>query len=139
MTVNEYHLWALHYVFLPRINKALLEFVNSWNNHPICTAGHKSLQQLFTAGSLLLQNSQLAAMDFFEHVNENYGIDPEGPAPVDDDDDSGRILIPQTPLKFSNTDLGILNQQVNPLGSTSNYGIDLYEQTVRLIITFTPL
>ena len=116
--LNEYHLWALHYVFLPRINKALEEFVNSWNNHPIRTAGHKSPHQLFTAGALLLQNSQLAAMDFFDNVSENYGIDPEGPAPIDDDD-SG-IVIPQTPLKFNSTDLDILNQQVNPLGSTIN-------------------
>ena len=32
--LNEYHLWALHHVFIPRINRALGEFVNSWNNHP---------------------------------------------------------------------------------------------------------
>ena len=110
--LNEHHLWALHYVFLPRINKALGEFVNSWNNHPIRTAGHKSPQQLFTAGALLLQNSQLAAMDFFEAVNESYGVDQDGPIPVDDDD--GHIVIPQTPLKFRSTDLAILHQQVNP-------------------------
>ena len=119
--LNEYHLWALHYVFLPRINKALEKFVNSWNNHPLRTAGHKSPHQLFTAGALLLQNSQLAAMDVFDNVSENYGIDPEGPAPIDDD---GGIVIPQTPLKFSSTDLDTLNQQVNPLGSMNNYGID---------------
>jgi len=75
---------------------------------------------------------------FFKTINENYGIDPEGPAPVDNDDGEG-IVIPQTPLKFSSADLSTLNQQVDPLGSTNNYGIDLYEQTLRLIITFTPL
>ena len=74
-------------------------------------------------------------MDFFEKVNENYGIDPDGPAPVDDDEG---IVIPQTPLKFSSTDLSALNGQVDPLGSTNNYSIDLYEQTVGFIITFTP-
>ena len=46
--------------------KSLNEFTNSWNNHPIRTAKHKSPLQLFTAGLLLLQNSQLDAMDFFE-------------------------------------------------------------------------
>ena len=63
--LNEYNLWALHYIFIPRINRALQEFTNSWNNHPLRTAGHKSPQQLFTAGSLLLQNSEIAALDFF--------------------------------------------------------------------------
>ena len=38
--LNEHHLWALHYVFLPRINRALEEFVNSWNHHSNRTAGH---------------------------------------------------------------------------------------------------
>ena len=63
--LNEHHLWALHYTFVPQINHSLLEFVNSWNNHPIRTAAHKSPQQLFTAGCLLLQNSQISALDFF--------------------------------------------------------------------------
>ena len=53
--LNEHHLWALHYVFIPRINRGLKDFVNGWNNHPVSTASHKSPQQLFTAGCLLLQ------------------------------------------------------------------------------------
>ncbi len=36
--LNEYHMWALHYVFVPRINKALIEFDTGWNNHSIRTA-----------------------------------------------------------------------------------------------------
>ena len=51
-------------------------------------------------------------MDLFEAVNESYGVDPDGPIPVDDDD--GQIVIPQIPLKFRSTDLAILHQQVNP-------------------------
>jgi len=39
--------------------------VNSWKSHPIRTANHKSPQQLFTAGVLVLQQSGLTAMDFF--------------------------------------------------------------------------
>jgi len=40
--LNEKHLWALHYVFIPRINKSIQEFVYSWNNYPLGSAGHKS-------------------------------------------------------------------------------------------------
>ncbi len=45
--LNETHLWALHYVYVARINKALTEFVAAWNNHSIRTAHHHSPQQLF--------------------------------------------------------------------------------------------
>ncbi len=55
--LNEEHLYALHFVFIPRINRALSEFTNGWNNHPIRTAHYKSPHQLFTAGALLLQHS----------------------------------------------------------------------------------
>ena len=54
--LNELHFSSLHL--------ALKEFINMWNNHAVRTAGHKSPQQLFTAGALLLQNSHLVALDF---------------------------------------------------------------------------
>ena len=63
--LNELHLWALQYVYIPRINRSLEEFTNSWNNHPIRTAQHKSPLQLFVAGAVLLQNSDLEGLDFF--------------------------------------------------------------------------
>ena len=62
--LNEYHVSALHFVFVPRISKSLNEFTQSWNNHPICTTGHKSPNQLFSAGAILVQNSQIAGLDF---------------------------------------------------------------------------
>ena len=92
--LNEHHLWALHYVFIPRINRCLREFTNGWNNHPIRTANHKSPQQLFTAGCLLLQNSQLPALDFFHAVDDAYGIDPDGPLSLSE----GSVVVPQSTL-----------------------------------------
>ena len=128
--LSERHLWALHYVF---IHRSLREFVNSWNNHPLRTAGHKSPQQLLTAGALLLQNSQIAALDFFDSVDESYGNDPDGPIPV-----SEGVIIPQTTLRFSEDDMQLL-QHVDPCGVSDNYGIDLYEQTLHFIYSFVPI
>ena len=59
------HLFALHYVFLPRINQSLQYFQASWNNHRIRTERGFTPNQLFTIGMLRLQNSGLAAVDFF--------------------------------------------------------------------------
>ena len=42
---NEYHIFALHYVYLPRINRALVQFKQSWNNHSLRTEhGHSPHQ-----------------------------------------------------------------------------------------------
>ena len=133
--LNEHHLWALHYVFIPRINRGLKEFVNGWNNHPIRTASHKSPQQLFTAGCLLLQNSLIPALDFFHHVNDTYGIDPDGPISLPEDS----ISVPQSTLRFSDADMHALKQNINPHGASDNYGIDLYEQTLHFISTLTSI
>ena len=35
--LNDTHLYCLHYVFLPRINKHLADFVDSWNYHSLST------------------------------------------------------------------------------------------------------
>lgn len=67
-----YHMWALHYVYLPRISQSVKKFTESWNNHFIRTANP---QQLFVSGFLLLKNSQLTAMDYFENVDISYDID----------------------------------------------------------------
>lgn len=129
--INELHLWALHYVFIPRINRSFQEFVNGWNNHPLRTAGHKSPQQLFTAGALLLQNSQIAALDFFDSVDESYGIDPDGPITLSE---SEGVNIPQSAVRFSENDIQSLKLHVDPCGVSDNYGIDLYEQTLGLAL-----
>ena len=131
--LDEYHLWALHFVFLPQINKSLNEFTHSWNNHPIRTTGHKSPYQLFVAGAILLQGSQIAGLDFFNEVDEFYGIDPSSPLPVDS---NGQVEVPESPLHFSDRDLLSLRQVVNPCAASDNYGIDLYEQTLEIITSF---
>ncbi|KAG9011864.1 hypothetical protein FRB90_006962, partial [Tulasnella sp. 427] len=43
---NEVHLWALHLVFLPWINKALDIFTETWNNHKLSSQGNKTPKQL---------------------------------------------------------------------------------------------
>ena len=80
----------------------------------------------------------MSALDFCDNVDNDYGVDPDGPIPTDDVDCNG-ITIPQTTLKFSEADSTSLQQAVGPLApSSDNYEIDLNEQTLSLITTFTP-
>jgi len=48
--LNEADLYCIHFIFLPRINQALLEFQESWNNHAISTEGNKTPYQLLIEG-----------------------------------------------------------------------------------------
>ena len=48
--LNELHLFTLHFVFLPRINRMLAEFVTAWNNHPMHTSKNQSPLQIWTQG-----------------------------------------------------------------------------------------
>ena len=99
-------------------------------HHRIRTAHHKSPHQLFTAGLLLLQHSRLTALDFFEEVDHSYGIDEEGPEASDEE---GTVIIPELNFQLSPADYRRLCDSVDPLSSSDNYGIDLYEQTVQFI------
>ena len=127
--INDYHLYALHYVFIPRINEALLHFQESWNNHHIRTERGMTPNQLFVAGSLQLRNSGMAAVDFFNNVPESYGTDEEGvPA-----NDSEGVQIPQTNIRVSAQQLEQLQDHINPLADSENFGIELYQQVLDII------
>ena len=47
---DEIHLWALHYVYIPRINNSLKLFANGWNAHPLSSEGNRTPEQLWILG-----------------------------------------------------------------------------------------
>ena len=47
---NELHLFCLHYIFLPRINCSLQQFIAMWNSHPLGTEHNMSPTQLWMTG-----------------------------------------------------------------------------------------
>ena len=56
---NEADLFALHHVFVPRINSSLNKFSSAWNNHRLSTENNLTPLQLYTAyaqGSELFDN-----------------------------------------------------------------------------------
>ena len=126
--VNETHLFALHYVYLKRINKALRVFQEGWNNHGVRTENGQSPNQLFVSGALRLQRSGLAAVDFFDHVSEEYGMEEEG-LPVDDDTEG--VEVPPTNIALSDLQMAELQATIDPLHDDGNFGIGLYQQTLQ--------
>ena len=66
--IDNFHIFALHYIYLPRINESLLEFKDAWNSHKVRTEQGLTPAQLFTSGALRLQESGPSALDFFDRV-----------------------------------------------------------------------
>ena len=124
-------LYALQYVYLPRINRAIDYFVQGWNSHGIRTAQHLSPQQLFTQGVLHLQHSGLVALDFMDNVDNSYGVDTNEPTPLEEN--TGAVRVPENNLHFSDEVLSQLQAGVDPLAESSNHGIELYEQAISIL------
>lgn len=118
---NQKHLWALHYIYLPRINDFLERFTSSWNVHPLRSEKGKTPEQLWFLG-------RLSNDDLMEEINEDYGIDWNH---HDDFDYSDNNVI------VSPIDAPIFNldqiRQINPLTESNSYGIDLYLKVVDLL------
>ena len=94
------------------------------------TARNKSPQQLFMAGLLLLQNSHPTARDYFEPVDDSYGLDDKGHEPVDNE---GSVAVQKLQFQLQPAVLEQLRQRVDPLGLSTNYGIEFYEETLTYI------
>ncbi len=129
--VNEVHLFTLHYIFLSRINESVTQFLSGWNHHAIRTVHNRSPYQLFVEGSLSLQRSGLVALDFFNRVDDHYGIEEEGLHLVEDDFDG--VSIPESQFQLSDEDFQQLRQLIIPTAVSSDYGIREYESALNFI------
>ena len=121
---NQICLYALEYVYKPRINRSLEQFVQGWNNHSIRTEHHHSPRQLFSSGVLRLQHSGLVALDFMDAVDSQYGVDDSSPAPIDAASDG--VNVPEINIRAS-------EHVLTP--ATPNHGIELYEQALSILST----
>ena len=124
---NEADIFALHYIFIPRINNSLKLFQEGWNLHPLSTENNKSPRQLYHSYS---QGSSL----FDETIDPSiYGREEEESELLDDDidDDADAVVIPTTQLALSQDSLRQLHATINPLDNCN--GWQLYISTVALV------
>ena len=128
---NNMHIYALHYIYIPRINNALQAFRDGWISHGIRTEHGQSPNQIFVAGLLRLRESRITALNFFDSINnDQYGVEEEG---LVGNDENNAVVIPENPFGLIDQQMHQLQQQVNPLAASQNHGIELYEATVELI------
>ena len=124
---NEVHVYALHLVFLPRINSDLAVFVNGWDNHSLRTERNHSPNQLWILGSLNYTpdgdiNNVL--------TDENYGIDFEN---FEEDTDFERIVVPEIQHYLTNREKEIFHSHIDILRISESFGADIFVEALNLI------
>ena len=87
---DEAQLWTLHYVYQPRIQRAMDLFRDAWNNHTLRTESGRSPRQMFLRGIIEQVGQGNRGIDdlFYEppseplqEVEDEYGVDVEAPVP----------------------------------------------------------
>ena len=127
--LNELHLFCLHYIYLPRINKSLEESVDQMNQRPVSTEHNMSPLQLWTSGMLQNINSQHTALTVDEM--EQYGVDPDESVTVSDEDYQVHI----DPPTFALTEEQRM-QLPDPFQNDHNQGRNNYLNSVELTTLF---
>ncbi|CAH0385641.1 unnamed protein product, partial [Bemisia tabaci] len=76
---NEVHMLALAYIFKPRIQRSLDQFLQQWNHHPLSTENNMTPNALYLTGNR-------AVVSLVDREDEDIDL-PNGSEQSDDDDD----------------------------------------------------
>lgn len=132
---NDIDLFCLHFVFLPRINVALQQFTEAYNNHGLRSEKNWSPYQLWINGMIHKDNQSASVVrevmgeSHAEDVMATYGIDPdetflfEGAEQGLDTELNIQADNEQFTELFEN-----LSQQFDPLIQCDDYGTGIYNQ-----------
>lgn len=123
---DDIQLFSLHYIFLPRIERSIQEFVNQMNHRPVSTENNKSPMQMWHEG--MLNHTDYDTFPLTDNDIEQFGIDPDILPVVYDTDYQVNVDPPNINLNDETT----LNLP-DPLYNDSENGIALYLETVHIL------
>lgn len=127
---NGIHIFCLHYVFLPRINRSINQFMAAWNLHPLSTMRNLSPMQLWVAG-LSRRDTSLVHDQMSEEELDHYGIDWSGPVP--DEAESDRVQVPGTFNPLGEQDYLQLQAAISPERDSDSFGVDLFVEVLAFV------
>ncbi|XP_064638875.1 uncharacterized protein LOC135494625 [Lineus longissimus] len=120
---NPVHIYALRYIFVPRINRALDEFRNQWNNHPVRTEKHNTPNMLFLRGMMV--HNDAFDLDLINTVDED--------GPVPDIQTNNNVQVPELPFDLSEDTVLQLQTEVDPLADDGYFGANLFLSAVEIV------
>lgn len=123
---RELDIFALHYVYTPRIERSLAEFVQQWNYHGLRTMQGMSPLALWHSGIV----SDPGADVSIDGENE-YGVDDDAPLPELQTDNN--VQVPECVFQLTDEQKELLCTNVHPLQEDNNHGTELFRETVRFL------
>ena len=126
------HLFALHLVFIPRINKALSEFMEAFNHHKVRTERNWSPIQMWMNGMMHADNP-LAEGLLDEEPNDltMFGYDAQGPSCLGEENN---IVVEPIDFDYKALIESYVLDNLDPLKETSELGIDIFCEALNLIL-----
>ena len=131
--LNDLHLFCLHHVFIPRINRALKEFVRQHNSHPIRTEHCYTPEQLFYTPYICGY-----VEPFYDPPTVNptvYGLEEDGPFICNSESDNA-VMVDPPRISLQHQQQQLLDCTVPPLEEDDNFGISLYLRAVQTVQQF---
>ena len=122
---NEEDLFTLHYVFLPRINSQLEQFVNAWNRHPLRTENGLTPLQLWNRGLLSASSHFQNEIASGQTVENEYGVDSDLLCNTYSTVEDG-VVVPEVRLELSDSELEHIRSHYNPLEVSNDNGVNIY-------------
>ena len=127
---SEVDLFCLHIVFLPRLNYALSQFVQQWNNHSLRTCGGSTPRMLFFTG--------LTYEDPPDNIFDDYGVeddtDEDGSEMLQLDGRANEVEVPPTLQEIGRDIVEAVCNAVDALSDDGYYGIQHFEDTRRALL-----
>ena len=122
---------TLHLVFLPRINQSLCQFAEAFNNHNVRTERNWSPYQMWANG-MMHHDNPLAHGGVDEEPSdiEYFGIDPDGPTPLESDNN---VVVDEIDLGDNQLLTSYALEVIDPLRESSHMGIDIFQEALELV------
>ena len=129
----EVQIFALHYVYGPRINRALDLFTNAWNSHAMASEHNSTPIQMWLVGMLQQRHSDRVAVN--EVLGEpplDFGIDYDAPIPTGND---YIHLQPQVQV-FHHEQMRQLYMRINPLQRSEHWALTFIYLPLKQYMTY---
>lgn len=129
---SEQHMWALHYTFLPRLNRALEVFRRQWNDHGLRTEGHRTPNQIFVSATLANCNTNLTAMQDIVSGRQ-LGETSASAADLPPLPNISQVDVPAVRCPLSDQRLQLLQAHVDPTQEDNTLGFNTFLQVLRFL------
>lgn len=130
-SLSELHIFALHYIYIPRIQRAVREFRNQWNNHALSTERYRTPLQLWFTGIIRHAGQDITG------VNDVFApLQPQGTAYRETPPElqfNSVVEVPDSDFHVNDTTMEEIRHTFDPLGDDGNYGINVFVALVHFL------